>query len=218
MKKEDIKKAIFSQQGMIFLLGVSLVALLGIFISLYYFIDPDFVHKVSAMVVTNVIVGRVPSLSLGYASGLSHFEVIITNVYTEMIMVTFIYSAFIFSYHNILRVRFLEKFFRKSHEYREKYAYFFDKFGIVGLFVFVFIPFWMTGPIVGAIIGYLIGLRHFTVIATVFIATLIAVSLWGLLLHELVALLNLVNNSLIWVVLILVLLLTVAAKMWSKKN
>ncbi|MCD6258025.1 MAG: small multi-drug export protein [Helicobacteraceae bacterium] len=217
MKREDIKKAIFSQQGMILLLGVTLVALLGVFISLYYFIDPDFVHKVSAMVVTNVIVGRVPSLSLGYASGLSHFEVIVTNVYIEMIMVTFIYSAFIFSYHNILRVRFLEKFFSKSQEYREKYAYFFDKFGIVALFVFVFIPFWMTGPIVGAIIGYLIGLRHFTIIATVFIATLIAVSLWGLLLNELVELLNVMNNSLIWIALIFIILFTVAVKMRSKK-
>ena len=28
------------------------------------------------------------------------------------------------------------------------------KFGIAGLFVFVFAPFWMTGPVVGAIIGW----------------------------------------------------------------
>lgn len=215
MKTDGIKKVFLTQQGMILLLGISLVILLGAFISLYYFIDPEFVHKISAMVVTNVVVGRVPSISLGYASELSHFEVIATNVYIEMIMVTLIYSAFIFSYHNMLQVKFLDKFFHKTHEYREKYSSFFDRFGLLGLFIFVFIPFWMTGPIVGAIIGYLIGLGHFTIIITVFIATVFAISMWGLLLHELVSLMNMIDSSLIWIVLFGILIIGVVIKVVS---
>jgi hypothetical protein len=59
------------------------------------------------------------------------------------------------------------------------------KLGIAGLFVFVFAPFWMTGPVVGAIIGFLIGLRPWVNLAVVLISTYIAIGVWALLLNEL---------------------------------
>jgi hypothetical protein len=58
-------------------------------------------------------------------------------------------------------------------------------FGIAGLFVFVFVPFWMTGPVVGAIIGFLIGLRPWVNLLVVLVSTYIAIAIWGLLLNEL---------------------------------
>ncbi|MEA3290602.1 MAG: small multi-drug export protein [Campylobacterota bacterium] len=193
-----------TKHGKILLLGISMVILLSIFIFVYYFIDPDFANKISAMVVTNIAVGRVPSLSLGYASGLSHLAVIFTNVYIEMVMVTLLYSAFVFSYNNIIKVNFLDTFFKKIHDYKEKYSVLFDKYGVLGLFIFVFIPFWMTGPIVGAIIGYLLGLRHFIVMSIVLIATVIAMTIWGLLLNELVVFMNMINSSFVWFILVIV--------------
>ena len=60
-----------------------------------------------------------------------------------------------------------------------------QRFGILGLFVFVFTPFWMTGPVVGAIIGFLIGLRARTNLAVVLTSTWVAIAVWALLLNEL---------------------------------
>jgi uncharacterized membrane protein len=116
----------------------------------------------------------------------------------------------------MLQVKFLDRFFQKTHEYREKYSTFFDRFGLLGLFIFVFIPFWMTGPIVGAIIGYLIGLSHFTIIVTVFVATVFAISMWGLLLHELVSLMNMIDSSLIWIVLLSFVVVGIVVKVFLK--
>ncbi|MEA3353405.1 MAG: small multi-drug export protein [Campylobacterota bacterium] len=192
-----------SKHGKVLLLGITMVILLSIFIIVYYFVDPDFSNKISAMVVANIVVGRVPSLSLGYASGLSHFTVISTNVYIEMVMVALLYSAFIFSYNNIIKIDILDKFFKKIDTYKDKYSLLFDRYGVLGLFVFVFIPFWMTGPIVGAIIGYLLGMRHFTVISIVFISTILAMSIWGLLLNELIVFMNIINSSFVWFVLVI---------------
>jgi hypothetical protein len=59
------------------------------------------------------------------------------------------------------------------------------KFGIAGLFAFVFVPFWMTGPVVGAIIGFLIGLRPWVNLGVVLGSTYIAIGIWALLLNEL---------------------------------
>ncbi len=59
------------------------------------------------------------------------------------------------------------------------------KFGIAGLIVFV--PFWMTGPVVGSIIGFLIGLRPWVNLALVLTTAYVAIGLWALLLNELSA-------------------------------
>ena len=53
------------------------------------------------------------------------------------------------------------------------------RYGIAGLFVFVFMPFWMTGPVVGAIIGFLIGLRPAVNLAVVLSATGLAIVIYA---------------------------------------
>lgn len=216
MSLEHYTKIVATNHGKILLLGIFLVILLSVFILTYYFIDSDFANKISAMVVANIVVGRVPSLSLGYASQLSHFWVIATNIYIEMVMVTLLYSAFIFSYKNILKIKYLDSFFKKIEKYKIKYATLFNRYGILGLFVFVFIPFWMTGPIVGAIIGYLIGLKDITVVITVFVATIIAMSIWGLLLNELITFMNMFNSSAIWFILVIGIVSFFAIKLYHR--
>lgn len=180
------RKIFKTQEGFIFLLCLLISICLFTVILVYYFIDPIFAKKITGIFFTNIFIGRVPALSLGYAAGLSHFEVITLNITAEMILVTLLYSLFIFSYKGILKVKVLEKFFKKVEQTKEKNKEKFDKYGKFGLFLFVFIPFWMTGPIVGSIIGFLIGMKHITVIFIVFISTIISMTLWGLFLQEII--------------------------------
>jgi len=216
MNLKHYKTILATSHGKILLLGIVLVIFLSVFILTFYFIDSTFANKISAMVIANIAVGRVPSLSLGYASELSHFWVIATNVYIEMIMVTLIYATFVFRYQNIVQMNYLDSFFKKIKKYKIKYTILFDRYGILGLFVFVFIHFWMTGPIVGAIIGYLIGLRDVTIMITVFIATIIAMIMWGLLLDELITFMNMFNSSVIWFILVLGIVLFLAIKLYRR--
>ena len=216
MNLKHYKTILATSHGKILLLGIVLVIFLSGFILTFYFIDSTFANKISAMVIANIVVGRVPSLSLGYASELSHFWVIATNVYIEMTMVTLLYATFVFRYQNIVQMNYLDSFFKKIKKYKIKYTILFDRYGILGLFVFVFIPFWMTGPIVGAIIGYLIGLRDVTIMITVFIATIIAMIMWGLLLDELITFMNMFNSSVIWFILVLGIVLFLAIKLYRR--
>lgn len=215
MKFIQVKELFKTPEGKVLFVGIFLVIALSLFIFVSYFFDSTFSHKISGMVVTNIAVGRVPSLSFGYASQLSHFEVIFTNIYVEMILVTIIYPMFVFSYNDMLHIKFLEKFFEHAKNYQNKHKDLFDKYGVIGLFVFVFIPFWMTGPIVGAIVGYLIGMRHYKVMLIVFGATTVAITLWGLLLNELIVLLNMINTSLIWFILAAVVLIFVVVRVFK---
>ena len=53
------------------------------------------------------------------------------------------------------------------------------------MFIFVWIPFWMTGPVVGAIIGFLIGLRSWVNLTVVLSGTCLAILAWALLIQKL---------------------------------
>jgi uncharacterized membrane protein len=212
-----IQKLYKGEEGNILILCLLIAFSLIIFIIISYQIDLSFANKITGIVFTNLLVGRVPALSFGYATDLPNFIVISINIITEMILVTLIYPLFVFSFKGVLKVKVLEDFFNevqvKKKEHQEK----FDKYGIFGLFLFVFIPFWMTGPIVGSIIGFLIGMKHYMVIFIVFIATIISISLWGLFLQEIIDLLLMFDTEIVWVLLLLVVSILLYLRFRKKK-
>lgn len=210
------------KEGNIFIFSLFLTTLLIISILITYIFDAKSANKITALVVSNLFVGRVPSLSLGYASQLSHLTVIGVNIVTELILVTSLYPLFIFSFKGILKIKPLEDFFTQVQEKKKQHQEKFEKYGKVGLFIFVFIPFWMTGPIVGAIIGYLIGLKHYTIMLIVFIATTIAITLWGLFLNEIIEFLLAFDTRYIWIILLFIvvtaLVLKIKKKLYKKEK
>ncbi len=201
LNKNLFDKLLNSLEGNILFLCFVISISLLVFIAISYVYDPIFANKLTGIVFTNLFIGRVPALSLGYASHLSHFTVIGINVITEMILVTFFYSIFLFSYKGILKIEAFESFFLKIEEKQKLHKEKFNKYGKWGLFLFVFMPFWMTGPIVGAIIGFLIGMKHHVVIITVFLATVVSISLWGIFLQEIIDFVVKFDARLIWVFL-----------------
>lgn len=206
LNREFFKRLFFTAEGLILLLSALITISLVVFIIVYYFIDPIFANKVTGIVLTNIFVGRVPALSLGYAAELTHFEVISFNIIAEMILVTLLYSLFVFSYKGILKIKSLEKFFERVENKKDQHQEEFDKYGKLGLFIFVFIPFWMTGPIVGSIIGFLIGMKHFTVILIVFLALIVSISLWGLFLQEIIDFVIAFDIRLLWALIFIAIL------------
>lgn len=199
--KTTLDKLFQGTEGNILLFGLFLIFSLITFIIISYQFNVNFTNKVTGIVISNLFVGRVPALSFGYAANLPHFVVIGTNVITELILVTIIYPLFIFSFKGVLKVKVLEDFFSEVKTKKLQHQDKFDKYGKFGLFIFVFIPFWMTGPIVGAMIGFLIGLEHYTIMIVVFIATTIAISLWGLFLQEIINFLMVFDTQIVWILL-----------------
>lgn len=130
-------------------------------------------------------IGLAAGMSFGYASGLGHAQVIPLNMLVETIQVLVVYPLFALSWRQLIQLRTLQPFLARMHHAVRFRSGSVQKFGVIGLFVFVFVPFWMTGPVVGAIIGYLIGLRPWVNVVVVLGSTYIAICVWGLLLNEL---------------------------------
>ena len=70
-----------------------------------------------------------------------------------------LYPLFVLSWNRLIDIGRLGPYLARVHASAESQQGWVRRFGIAGLFLFVFVPFWMTGPVVGAIIGFLLGLR-----------------------------------------------------------
>ncbi len=184
-------------EGKILLTGIFLIVAVFVTLGFGYFIDQQRASLWAMMIITNVVVGRVPSLSLGYASNGSHIDVVLANYTAEIILVLILYPLFVMSLKNLMHINWLDKYFTKVMNYQEEHKEFFDKYGKIGLFLFVFIPVWFTGPIVGSMIGYILHISHYKTIIIIAIATLFAMTLWGLFLQEIIGFLKLFDPILV---------------------
>ncbi|MHB1214551.1 MAG: small multi-drug export protein [Thiobacillus sp.] len=183
-----------STEGRMLGLGLALTGLMLLAFGIGWYLFPDSVFTYAVVTGLNLIIGRAAGMSFGYASGLGHAQVIPLNMLVETIQVLVVYPLFALSWRHLITLRRLQPFVARLHHAAESRGGAVRKYGIVGLFVFVFVPFWMTGPVVGAIIGFLIGLRPWVNLAVVLGSTYFAIGAWGLLLNELNAWASTVNQ------------------------
>jgi len=186
----NLREFVSLQEGKIFIVGVLLF--FGYFMSIVgvYMFSVDDANKLVVMSVTNFFFGRAAGISYGYTVEFSDGVIIFMNMMIEFIMVMIIYPLFVLSWNKSLHIGFLRHFFINVKRQRIKYRVFFEKYGKYGLFLFVWFPFWMTGPIVGAIIGFLIGIKHYYTMFIVLSGTSLAIVIWTYFLKEMILVLN----------------------------
>jgi len=183
---EPMRETLFaSTEGRLLGVGFALTGLMLLAFGVGWVVFPDRVLTYAGMTGLNLVIGRAAGLAFGYASGLGHAQVIPFNMLVETVKVLVLYPLFVQSWRQLIRVPGLQPFVQRMHSAAELRGGVVRKFGIAGLFVFVLAPFWMTGPVVGAIIGFLAGLRARVILAVVLAATYLAIGMWGLLLNEL---------------------------------
>ncbi|MCD6172811.1 MAG: small multi-drug export protein [Sulfurimonas sp.] len=212
------KKFLSSQEGKIFIVGILL--LFGWFMSIVgvYMFSVNDANKLVVMSVTNFFFGRAAGISYGYTVEFSDGIIIFMNMMIEFIMVMIIYPLFVLSWNKSLHIGFLRHFFISVKRQRIKYKSFFEKYGKYGLFVFVWFPFWMTGPIVGAIIGFLIGIRHYYTMLIVLSGTSLAIVIWTYFLKEIIVALNQVSANASYIVLGLIVVIVLMLKLIKSRE
>ncbi len=110
--------------------------------------------------------------------------VIITNIIIETILVLIFYPLFVFSWCSILVIKPLRRIMKRTSIAAEAHQDTIRKYGIIGLFMFVWLPFWMTGPVVGCAVGYLLGLTPWKNLTIVLSSTCLAIICWAILIRK----------------------------------
>jgi uncharacterized membrane protein len=187
VKQESNMRELFfsSAEGRILAVGLALTALMLLAFGVGWRLYPDAVFPYAIMTGLNLIIGREAGMTFGYARDFGHAQVVPLNILIETIQVLVVYPLFVLSTRHLIQLKALQPFIERMQHAAESRGGAVRHFGVAGLFVFVFVPFWMTGPVVGAIIGFLIGLRPWVNLLVVLVSTYIAIAIWGLLLNEL---------------------------------
>jgi uncharacterized membrane protein len=207
-----------STEGRMLGIGLALTILMLLAFGIGWHLFPDSILPYAIMTGLNLIIGREAGMSFGYASGFSHTQVVPLNIAIESIQVLVVYPLFVLSTRQLIKLRTLQPFVTRMQHAAESRGGTVRKFGIAGLFAFVFVPFWMTGPVVGAIIGFLIGLRPWVNLAVVLVSTYIAIGIWGLLLNELNAWATTVNRFAPYALFLAIALIAVAMHLLSRRR
>lgn len=172
-------------EGRILLLGIA-IALAGLIVmGLVAFWSPQTSSMMGAMSFTNLIFGTIVSMSIGYAAGYGHALVITVNIWVETVMVLLFYPLFVLSMRKLVEFPRLRQFLTRTQTAAERHHDKVRRYGIAGLFIFVWFPFWMTGPVVGSAIGYLLGLPAWLTLSVVLAGTYAAMVGWAYLLFGL---------------------------------
>ena len=170
-----------TNEGRILLIGIA-VALVGLIVmGLVAFWSPQTSHMIGAMTFFNIIFGRAVSMSIGYAGGYGHALVITVNMWVETALVLLFYPVFVFSMRKLIVFPRLKRFLERTRTAAEHHHDKVRRYGIAGLFIFVWFPFWMTGPVVGSAIGYLLGFSAWLTMSVVLTGTYIAMGGWAYL-------------------------------------
>jgi uncharacterized membrane protein len=214
-----MNESLFSSiESRLLAIGLALTAVMFVAFGIAGHLYPDEVLPYAAMTGLNLFIGRGAGMSFGYAHGYTHVQVVPFNMLVETIQVLMVYPLFVLSSRQMIKLRILKPFFMRIQYAAQSQGGLVRPFGIAGLFVFVFVPFWMTGPVVGAIIGFLIGLRPGVNLVIVLGSTYLAISIWALLLNELSDWAATVNEFAPWALFVAIVLIAVAMRVLHRRH
>jgi uncharacterized membrane protein len=198
-----------SPEGRILLLGVAVAFLYTLWLVFKFINSPEQAQILIGMTATDIMFGRAAAMAFGYSLFLKHSLVITICIIVETILVLIFYPLFVFSWHHLLVIKWLRNTFDRIDRAAETHKDKIQRYGIIGLFVFVWLPFWMTGPVVGCVIGFLLGLKARFNIPVVLTGTYVAILGWAFILrrfHEHVAAYGSYAEIVIFAILIIVII------------
>ncbi len=185
-RKKQLKITLLTQsEGRLLMAGVALAFIYAFWLGIKMLFSPEDSQVLVGMTATQIIFGRAAGMAFGYSLDLKHTTVIPMCIVIETILVLIFYPLFVFSWRQLLVINWLKNIFMRIRNAAEAKKDIVKRYGIIGLFVFVWFPFWMTGPVVGCVIGFLLGLRLWVIMTAVLAGTCVAIFGWAFFLRQL---------------------------------
>ena len=185
-QRKFFKTTLLTQsEGRLLMVGVALAFVYAFWLGTKMLYSPEDSQALVGMTAAQIIFGRAAGMAFGYSLDLKHSTIIPICIVIETILVLIFYPLFVLSWRRLLVVKWLKNIFERIRNAAEANKDIVRRYGIIGLFVFVWFPFWMTGPVVGCVIGFFLNLRVWVIMTAVLAGTVAAIFGWAFFLHNL---------------------------------
>jgi uncharacterized membrane protein len=174
----------------ILLSGLALTALTGICFLYLLFTDPGLYKVLSSTAITHIMGGRALGIVTCLSGGISLFYTILYNFFLEVVIVLIAYGIVVLVMRNIIQPKLFDSAVRQAELTAQRQKTKIKKYGSIGLFLFVMFPFFMTGPVIGAIIGYLLNYRAINNFLIIFSGTLTSIMIYALIGNKIINFIN----------------------------
>lgn len=111
--------------------------------------------------------GSFGNAGAGFELKMPTWFVIFQSSMQDTIIVCYVYSLFAWAYKRFSNWPVIGRNIAEAHKQALDHSHIIRPWGVTGLVIFVIVPMWATGPIVGTIIGYIIGLGAFSTLVTI---------------------------------------------------
>lgn len=213
------RQVLATTESRILAVGLALTMAVALALGIGLVLAPATTLHYGAMIGLNLVIGWGGGVSYGIASGLGRVEVVLCNLLADGVQVLVVFPLFVLGWRQLISIPRLTPMLERLRLAAESGQDGVRRFGIVGLFLFVLVPFWMTGPLVGAVIGFLLGLHPVVNLAVVLSASGVAIALYALFLEPLNAWAAVVHPyALFAVIVVLAVLAWVARRLWKRRD
>jgi uncharacterized membrane protein len=166
-------------EGVIFRLGCILFIVQGTILIILSVVDHVLAAQIIAVMTASTVGGRMASVLTGLEFEMhSAFLIVLLSVFNISWLFVFFPLIVTFSHHMMIKLKLVGKILDSTQKTAERQKERITKYGTWGLALFIWLPLPWTGSLIGAVVGFLIGLstKRTTVIAVS--AMLLSVVSW----------------------------------------
>ena len=160
-------------------IGLILSLLAGLYLSFLLFSNPALYRVLSSTALVHIMGGRALGVATCLSAGISLFYTILYNFFLEVVIVLITYGIVVLIMRNVIQPKLFRSTVRQAELTAQQQKTKIKKYGAIGLFLFVMFPFFMTGPVIGAIIGYLLNYKAINNFMIVFGGTLSSIVIYA---------------------------------------
>jgi uncharacterized membrane protein len=170
--------------------GLTLSFLTCLYLVYLLITDPSLYGVLSSTAIVHIMGGRALGVAACLSADISLPYTILYNFFLEAVIVLIAYGIVVLIMRNIIQPKLFRSAVRQAELAAQDQRTNIKKYGAAGLFVFVMLPFFMTGPVIGSIIGYLLNYRAINNFLIVFSGTLSSIVIYAMIGNSIVDRIN----------------------------